>query len=123
LKDAIRATVDESLIEMTDSAIESSDFVPDTPDQIAPDVPQAGNQNEKATDEQDAHSGRINTELAAEIPFPVIGDIIIETLIGDSIQNVTPNPSGENENEVILQMDPSCGRIVAIGSGGRWNSN
>jgi hypothetical protein len=54
LKDVIRATVDESLIEVSDSPIESIDCVPNTPDQIAPDVPQAGNQNEKAFDEQDA---------------------------------------------------------------------
>jgi hypothetical protein len=54
LKGVIRATVDESLIQITHSPIESSDFVPDTPNQSARDVPQAASQNEKSFDEQNA---------------------------------------------------------------------
>jgi hypothetical protein len=112
----LRGTVDESLIEVIDSPIEFSDVVPNSPDQIAPDVPQAGSQNEKASDEQDVRSGRLNTDLAAEIPVSVIGDIITETLMSYPVQNVTPTPSPESGNEAKSDVEESAHAVPVAGT-------
>jgi hypothetical protein len=54
--------------------------------------------------------------LAAEIPVPVIGDIIMETLIGDLVKNVTPTPSPESGNEAKSDVEESGHAVPVAGT-------